>query len=623
MIGLLIFFFSPLPLDEMEQVRVFDEEQLYQSDYPAEQTRIDHLSSQGVTLSFASPLEFTSRPLTRDVISRPPLPRLDQLTMPVTLNGLVMRYIRYFQGKGRYSFAKWYSRMGKYEELIIPILDRYQLPRELIFQAMIESGFLNDAVSSASAVGIWQFVRRTGDSYGLRYDGWVDERRDFIAATEAAARHMRDLYLRFNSYPLALAAYNAGIGSVARAITSTNTNDLFQIYRRGFLQGAGGIYVPKIMAAMIVAQDPAVYGFDSLKKEPPLRFETVEVPGGLELGIYARYAKVSREEIAKLNPGLRRGYTPPDAGGYRLRVPLGAKARLEDSLKRLEMKEPQLFYEHRVRFGEILPDIAYSYYLSTRTLRQVNGLTGNRPEVGSALLIPRSSSKKPREVLTDTLLVAIDPHLTFSYEDRQLVYFPIRRKTSVESVASFFGVTPRELSIWNMLDPEATLQRGMALRLYIAEDFDLSSALLAKASQVEVVDPTTDSGEELLEYASRRQERRIRHIKHKVKRGQTLKKIARRYRVSIRDIRAENHLRSSGSIYPGLVLKIPASSTPKPKGRAAKSRAKREGRRHRVRQGDSLWKIARRYGVSVAKLRRANRLRGRVRLRIGQVLRIP
>ena len=159
--------------------------------------------------------------------------------------------------------------MGKYEEIIYPILDRYQLPRELIFQAMIESGFVNDAVSSASAVGLWQFVRRTGDSYGLRYDGWVDDRRDFVASTEAAARHMRDLYLRFKSYHLALAAYNAGVGSVARAITNSNTNDLFQIQRRGFQQGAAGVYVPKIIAAMVIAQNPSLFGFENLKKEPP------------------------------------------------------------------------------------------------------------------------------------------------------------------------------------------------------------------------------------------------------------------------------------------------------------------------------------------------------------------
>ncbi len=622
MLGFLLFF-SPLIIDEIEVVRTFDEEEMYRVAPLSTEDRIDWLSQQGLTLSFATALELSQRRVEMFKIPKSPLPNLKGLTISVTLNDLVMKYIKYFRGRGHYSYGKWYSRMGRYEELILPILDKYQLPRELIFQAMIESGFKNDAVSSASAVGIWQFVRRTGDSYGLRYDGWVDERRDFIAATEAAARHMRDLYARFNSYSLSLAAYNAGIGSVSRAISKSNTNDLFRIYRRGHLQGAGGIYVPKIMAAMIIAQDPAIYGFDKIKKESPLRFEIVEVPGGLELGVYARYAKVSRDQIEELNPSLRRGYAPPDAGGYPLRVPLGAKVKLEKSLKKLELKEPQLFYEHRVRFGEKLSDIAYSYYVSTRVLRQINELKHNYPEVGSVLLIPRNTSKQPREILTDTLLVAIDPSLQFSYEDRRLVYFPVRRPISVEQLASFFGVTPREVSLWNTLDPEATLQRGMSLRLYVPETFDFSTALLAKPSQVQVVDPTTNLGEAMISYASRRQERRIRHVKHKVRRGQTLRKIARKYRVSVKDIRAENNLKSRSSIYPGLVLKIPTLSTPKPRGRAARSKTKREEKRHRVRRGDTLWKIAKRYGVSMKSLRRRNRLRGRVRLKIGQIIRIP
>ena len=208
MLGFLLFF-SPLIIDEIEVVRTFDEEEMYRVAPLSTEDRIDWLSQQGLTLSFATALELSQRRVEMFKIPKSPLPNLKGLTISVTLNDLVMKYIKYFRGRGHYSYGKWYSRMGRYEELILPILDKYQLPRELIFQAMIESGFKNDAVSSASAVGIWQFVRRTGDSYGLRYDGWVDERRDFIAATEAAARHMRDLYARFNSYSLSLAAYNA------------------------------------------------------------------------------------------------------------------------------------------------------------------------------------------------------------------------------------------------------------------------------------------------------------------------------------------------------------------------------------------------------------------------------
>ena len=615
MLGLLLTLLSPFSLHEMEIVREFDEQML--------QEEFDSASSRRSPLSFNLPYELTTHEIDVMNVVTPPIPRLSGLTVPVTLNRRVLKYITFFQGKGRYSFAKWYSRMGRYEEIIIPILDKYRLPRELIYQAMIESGFQNDAVSSASAVGLWQFVRRTGDSYGLRYDGWVDGRRDFIMATEAAAQHMSDLYRRFNSYHLSLAAYNAGVGNVSKAITKANSNDLFMINRLGHLKGASGIYVPKILAAMIVGQDPSLYGFHTLKKEPPLRFEVVEVPGGLELGIYARYAKVGRDELVTLNPSLRRGYTPPDAGGYPLRVPIRAKERLESVLKSLELRQPQLFYEHRVRFGESISDIAYSYYVSRRVIKQINELTSNRLEVGSVLLIPRNTKKKPREILTDTLLVAADPRLKFTYTDRQLVYFPVRRSVSIEQVASFFNITPSEVSVWNSLDLTARLQRGMAVRLYIAENFDLTSALLARPDQVKLVDPSSTEGGESLEYAERRRERKIKQIRHKVRNGQTLARIAKRYKVNVKDLRAENNLRRHSSIYAGLVLKIPASSTPAPRGRAARARVKREGKRHRVKRGDTLWKLAQKYGVSMDRLRRANRFRGRVRLSIGQLIRIP
>lgn len=615
MLAALLAILSPIPLQEMEVVRAFDEQTLSAPLAPIE---VPHRP-----LSYQLPFELTTEPVLVSKVSVPPLPSLEGVELPVTLNAQVLKYIEFFQGRGRSTFAAWYSRMGRYEEVIKPILDTHKVPQELIYQAMIESGFKNDAVSSASAVGLWQFVRGTGDSYGLRYDAWVDERRDFIASTNAAARHIKDLYERFESYHLALAAYNAGIGSVSRAIKRGNTTDLFTLYRLGHLQGAGGVYVPKIIAAVIISQDPSLFGFYDLKKEPPLRFEVVEVPGGLDLGTYARYAKVDRDELELLNPSLRRGYAPPDAGGYPLRVPPQAKERLEAKLKELELKQPQLFYEHRVRFGETLTDVAYRYGSSRRVIKQINELKSSRLEAGAVLLVPRNKRVKPRDPLEGTLLVAVNSPMNFERPDRQLVYFPVRQLTSIEQVASFFKVTPGEVTVWNSLDPVAQLQKGMALRLYIDKSFELSGALTASPEQVELVSAMTPEAEDALDYAQRRDERRIKQVKHTVRSGQTMRVIAKRYGVSPNDIRSENKLKRTSSIYAGLVLKIPVSNTPKPRGAAARALSKREARSHRVRAGDSLWKIAKRYGVSMSRLRAVNGLRGRVRLKLGQKLIIP
>jgi len=615
MLALLFTLLSPLPLNEMEVVHAFDEQLMRQARAVVEAPRSP--------LSYELPLELTTEPVAHLTFELPPLPNLKGLKLSVTLNAQVMKYVAFFQGRGRSTFAAWYRRMGRYEDLIKELLERRGVPQELIYQAMIESGFKNDAVSSASAVGLWQFVRGTGDSYGLRHDAWVDDRRDFVAATDAAARHMKDLYDRFGSYQLALAAYNAGVGSVSRAVNRGNTTDLFSLYRMGHLQGAGGVYVPKILAAILISQDPSLFGFYDLKKDPPISFAVVEVPGGLDLGTYAKYAKVEREDLELLNPALRRGYAPPDAGGYPLRVPPQAKERLESALKELELRKPQLFYEHLVRFGETLNDIAYRYGVSRRSLRQINELQGSRPEVGSTLLVPRNRKVKLREPLKGSLLVATDPELTFNYPDRQQIYLPIRHSLSIEQVASFFKVTPGEVTVWNQLDPYARLQKGMAIRLYVAKEFDLSTALIASQEQVEFVSPLTEEAELAYEYAQRRDERKIKQVTHLVRSGQSLRSIAKKYGVTPADIRAENKLRRRSSIYVGLLLKIPVSNTPKPRGAAARALPKGSASRHKVKRGDSLWTISKKYGVSMNRLRAANGLRGRVRLKLGQRLVIP
>jgi LysM repeat protein len=184
-------------------------------------------------------------------------------------------------------------------------------------------------------------------------------------------------------------------------------------------------------------------------------------------------------------------------------------------------------------------------------------------------------------------------------------------------------VTPGEVTVWNSLDPTAQLQKGMALRLYVDKGFELSGALTASPEQVELVSAMTPEAEDALDYAQRRDERRIKQVKHTVRSGQTMRAIAKRYGVSPNDIRSENKLKRTSSIYAGLVLKIPVSNTPKPRGAAARALSKREARSHRVRAGDSLWKIAKRYGVSMSRLRAVNGLRGRVHLKLGQKLIIP
>jgi membrane-bound lytic murein transglycosylase D len=575
--------------------------------------------------SLAPPALLTTRGL--DTAGPPPAALevpLDHLTVPVTLNGPVREFIDFFQGRGRFIYARWYARMGRYRALMLPILERHGLPPEMLYLCMIESGFDPDAVSRAGAVGPWQFIRSTARRYGLRYDDWVDARRDPVLATDAAARHLADLYARFGSWPLAMAAYNAGIGAVAQAIEQTGSNDFWQLAAAGALPDEATRYVPKIMAAIIIGQAPARFGFDQVRPEPALRFAVVPVPGGSDLRPLARKAGVALDELTALNAALRRGYTPPDGQEYPLRVPEAATEPLRAAVEALHARPPGLLIEHTVRFGERLRDIARRYGVRRRELRRLNELPEGQPTPGQVLVVPKIGEPGPD--VPDGLMVAARPELDFDVPGRALVYFPVRRRTEVAEVAAFFGVAPGEVGMWNSLDPAVPLQRGMVLRLYVPEDFDRTTAVLVEPTQVTVVTPGSDAAEKALEHAKRKPSAPIKHVEHVVRRGQTPWKIARRYDVSVEELLAANGLTRDHNLSVGQTLKVPTSATPKARGRAKKRAPKREargGRRYKVKAGDSLWTIARRHDVKVKDLRRRNGLAKSDGLRPGQVLLIP
>lgn len=552
------------------------------------------------------------------------LPPLQGFEVPVVFNAPVRDFIDFFQQRGRFIYAGWWARMHRYEPLIRPILEEAGVPPELIYVCMIESGFDPDAVSRAAAVGQWQFVRSTATEYSLRHDAWVDERRDPVKAARAAARHFADLHRRFGSWPLALAAYNAGVGSVSRAIARANTNDYWRLSALGAIPGEATRYVPKIMAAMIIGREPARYGFGEVRPEAPLEFGVVEVPGGLDLESLARSADVPYAALAELNPELRRGFTPPDGHTYPLRVPPSGTARLLAAVDGFEKRRPGVFVEHRVRFGERLRDIATAYGVRRRTLRRLNGLGRDDPDAGRVLVIPKVGGKPPGDPIE--LLVAADPALEFDVPGRVPVYFPVRQRTDLDRIATFFGVGPGHLALWNGLDPTAPAQRGMVLKIYVPPDFDRDSALLVEQSSVVEVAAGTDAADNALAHAQRERSPALKRITHTVRRGDNLWKIARKHGVTVATLRAENGLDPRDGLSIGQSLKVPKLDAPRPRGKAARRQAKAGARgrtRYTVRSGDNLSKIARKFGVKVGALLKRNGLKRNATLRPGQKLMIP
>ena len=253
-----------------------------------------------------------------EVVEQKPAPDRcdpDKVTydIPIVINAAVEQHMKYFQKTIPKRFKMWLERSGRFTPMMRAILKEHDMPEDLVYLALIESGFNCSAYSRAAAVGPWQFIRGTGRRYGLRIDYWVDERRDPVKSTHAAAKYLGDLYAEFGSWYLAAAGYNAGEGKVRRALKRYNADDFWSISqgRRYYLKRETRQYVPKMIAAAIIAKNPEKYGFKEIRYWEPLAYDTVKVHSGTSLGVAAKLAGIQTKELVQLNPELRRWCTPP------------------------------------------------------------------------------------------------------------------------------------------------------------------------------------------------------------------------------------------------------------------------------------------------------------------------
>jgi membrane-bound lytic murein transglycosylase D len=240
----------------------------------------------------------------------------------------VIRFVAHYQTRMRASFQDALERSGQYRTRIIAILEREGVPTDLAYLPLIESGFRTHAVSRAGAVGLWQFVPETGRRYGLRIDAFVDERRDPVRSTRAAARYLRDLHAQFRSWHLSLAAYNVGPGRVARLVARRGVWALARLLEEDSLPLETRNYVSQFFAVVQIAHAPERHGF-TRSSQTPARYDVVRVRSSVTFRRLASLAGVPVAEIAELNPALVQRITPPDERGYLVRVPRGTKERFE------------------------------------------------------------------------------------------------------------------------------------------------------------------------------------------------------------------------------------------------------------------------------------------------------
>ena len=307
--------------------------------------------------------------------------------IPLVRTKQVDQYINYFQTKGRKQFQIWLDRYVKYKDLILPILKEHEMPEELMYLAMIESGLNPKAYSKAKASGMWQFIYSTGKTYGLNRDWYRDERRDPVKATHAACKYLKDLYTLFDNWYLTLAAYNCGEGRVLRASKLHQTYDFWQMHS---LPRETRNYIPYFLSAAIIARTPEAYGFKVPKNIKPFRYETIALEKSADIAVLARVAGLKPNVLREYNPELRQSATPTEAG-YQLKLPVESKKGFIAAWNAIPEEErfaPQ-FVVHRVRYGESLWTISKKYNVSIHDLAAVNKIRNrNKVRVGQKLNVP-------------------------------------------------------------------------------------------------------------------------------------------------------------------------------------------------------------------------------------------
>jgi len=523
------------------------------------------------------------------------LERLPPSDVPLEMNERVIAWLDYFSGPGSHHFRRYLTRSGRYVPMMRMILKEHGLPQDLVYVAMIESGFNNNAHSHASAVGPWQFIGSTGRRYGLQQDTWVDERRDPVKATHAAARFLKNLHKEFGHWYLAMAGYNAGEGRVRRAIADSGSKN-FWVHAdpsKKYLKAETRDYVPKYIAATIIAKRPELFGFGDVKYDKPLEFDVVRIPSQTDLNVVAKCVDEGKIDIEDLNPELRLGATPAGVRNYALKIPKDSKDKFLLAYARVPKEERIQVVTHKVRRNEKLVTIARHYGVSTRALASANGISRKAHiRAGTELVIPVGAAYHARKN---------------SYEgdsgSKKIVYHRVRRGDTIGKIARHYRVRTSDISVWNKLNERGTIRVGQKLKIYKG----------GKGSSY-VASRDNSSGESAT---------------YTVKEGDTPSTIASRHGIRTSDLVAWNGLNAKRPVVKvGQRLVVSKNKTTVASASPVaddsdddvKTTTTATKTVHKLESGQTLGHVAELYGVSTKDLMKWNNIKNPKRVRAGTKL---
>lgn len=514
-------------------------------------------------------------------------------------NSAVDEWIDFFSqtSRGKGFIDKTLYRSGRFFPTMRKILRFHGVPEDLVFLSVQESGLNPTIVSKAGAVGLWQFMPKTGAAYGLYADSYRDDRRDFEKSSDAAARHLKDLYRDFGDWYLAFAAYNAGAGRITSAINKAGSRDFWQI--RSYLPSETRSYVPSIIAISFIFRNPKEFGFDNIEFAKPIEFDRVNIKGTLTLEKLAELCETEVETIRDLNPELIADVIPNYDVPYQMRIP---KGRYNTFLK--NYKESDEFYSNGMQIPEFAGN-ENSLFVESEPIISYKIKDYNPEDIKS---IGIAKNKKKIEVL-------------------------YRKPRTLESIADSFGVRTIEIRQWNNIYYGSLPKDSTILFVYLSDkQYNKFYGIVEekKAEKKEIIyieekdttsvleeKETEETKEKIIEKNEEKKDKitnKKNEIIYEVKEGDSLGKIAAEYGIKVSDIKQWNNL-DGDIIFVGQKLKLYPPENLVKKKKTEKSKV------HIVEEGETFSIIAEKYNLKVSDLKEWNDLESDI-IYPGQELRL-
>ncbi len=477
--------------------------------------------------------------------------------VPLIRNRQVNNHIAYLTVRRPEIMERWLQRSARYFPMMREIFREENVPEELVHLAMIESGLVPTARSHARAVGMWQFIYATGSVYGLEVNWWIDERRDPVKATRAAARHLRDLHEYWNGdWHLALANYNVSTRRMLRSVRSAGgVRNYWEIYP--FLPRETRGYVPGFIAATLVAMNPEDFGFERHYDAEPYEYDIAEVHGSVELSVLAECAGISTQELQYLNPELLRWATPPGEEPYPLKIPKGSKEAFMLAYNEIpEEKRTNDLVIHTVKRGETLGLIANRYGTSVRSLYQANEGLSSIIHPGQDLVIPIPGgsniairSDEPSRAQTARLQATSQAPAANRPANSAAVTYVVKSGDTVGHIAEWFDTQAWRIRSWNNVGN--LIRPGQRLTIYVPAHLRDQYAQINQMSRTERNRFSVSASSTRVAISGDGDYRT-----YTVQTNDNLSVIARSFNTSVQAIQRLNNLQST-RIYVGQTLRIP------------------------------------------------------------------